>query len=407
MSNAALPPMPADLPSRISALVAEFNRKPASGYSEDDIGRMLLRLFMLLGWDSFNPIEVSGQESIGKGRSDYGFYLNGQPVFYLEVKKADRSLDSTDFVRQAIRYAWLRGVRWAVLSNFQRLRLFIAETVPAKDQENKAWYLIDLRADAYAAQAADLWLLSKPMFASRALDTEARRHGRLAQAKDVQSVKDVLSKQFIAERTTLTDVLHTVNPDQDHATIEGAVQRLIDRCIFLRTMEDRGVEAEDPDEQKTTEPDEQEEPDEQKITLRELVRQHLLSKNTLPAALKSHFSRMNEIYDSNLFEPSAIDTLSIPDTSKVRLFINRLYDVPGMYAEYDFSAIGVDVLGQVYEDYLATASRDGTRARSTTGWRVPAARPNVRRKRSTLLSARSRASSTPRRTSSTTSSRRR
>ncbi|MBC7869969.1 MAG: hypothetical protein H7Y09_03960, partial [Chitinophagaceae bacterium] len=134
-------------------------KRTRDAYSEDDISRMLLRLFARLGWDTLNPAEVSGQENIDGKRSDYGFYLGGQPIFYLEVKDNRTNLDDPRWIRQAINYAWQRGTTWAVLSNFQRVRVFIAEELPPKGEEEKARFFPDLTIEQYLEQFDDLWLL--------------------------------------------------------------------------------------------------------------------------------------------------------------------------------------------------------------------------------------------------------
>ncbi|MDX1991002.1 MAG: N-6 DNA methylase, partial [bacterium] len=319
--------------TEVAELIQEFQATPKTrrdAYSEDDVSRLLLRLFAALGWQVLKPSEVSGQENIDGKRADYGFYLGGQPVFYLEMKETRANLDDKRWIRQAINYAWQRGTTWAVLSNFQRIRVFIAEELPAKGDEENTRFIPDLTIDQYLERFDELWLLSKPAMQARLLDKEAERVGKKAKARSVNTVEKQLSSQFITWRDTLTAGLMTLNDDDLFESIDSAVQRLLDRMIFLKTMEDRGVET--------------------GRRMIEIVRQKV--KGDPFAALLAHFRAMDDVYDSNLFRPSRLDSLAYTDQPVVRKFIESFYEIPNTGDRYDFAAISVDVLGRVYEDYL-------------------------------------------------------
>src|SRR5258706_9559772 len=86
----------------------------------------ILPMFRALGWDTENPAEVTAEEHIVRKIADFGFYVNGIPVFYLETKKASENVEKGDMV-QAINYAFLKGVTWAILTNFEQFMVFNAE----------------------------------------------------------------------------------------------------------------------------------------------------------------------------------------------------------------------------------------------------------------------------------------
>ncbi len=87
----------------------------------------LLPLFGALGWDIEDINEVSPEERVSKGWVDFAFRIGGIPRFFLETKKASEDLDDPRWVKQAIDYAWHKSVTWALLSDFEGLRVFNAE----------------------------------------------------------------------------------------------------------------------------------------------------------------------------------------------------------------------------------------------------------------------------------------
>ena len=87
----------------------------------------ILPLFGALGWNTEDVNEVSPEERVSKGWVDFAFRLGGIPRFFLETKKASEDLNDPRWVKQAIDYAWHKSVTWALLSDFEGLRVFNAE----------------------------------------------------------------------------------------------------------------------------------------------------------------------------------------------------------------------------------------------------------------------------------------
>ena len=84
-------------------------------------------LFRALGWDFENSSEVTAEETVSKKRVDYGFRINGIPKFFLEAKPLKADLDNPQFADQAINYSWYRDCTWAVLTDFENIKVFNAE----------------------------------------------------------------------------------------------------------------------------------------------------------------------------------------------------------------------------------------------------------------------------------------
>ena len=299
--------------------------------------RYILPLFRALGWDT-ETNDMTAEEQISRGRVDYGFYVQGVPQFYLETKRADKQLDDIKRMKQAINYAYLKGVTWAVLTDFDRLMVFNADL--EEDEPSKA-RLIDLKVDMYLTEFDDLWLLSKSAIQTRprSIDTLAERYGKKARR---EPITQVLFNDLADWRRALFEDIRTHKPLDcrlPNQAVDNAIQKFFDRLIFLRTLEDRQVE---------------------KPRLKNIVRQH--PQRAFDELLRQ-FRELDTIYNSNLFAPHALDDLTLYDPDLVKQILNGLYGRFGV--EYDFSLISADVLGAVYEQYLSFKATDLAEARKS------------------------------------------
>ena len=129
------------------------------------------------------------------------------------------------------------------------------------------------------------------------------------------------------------------NPKLSQRELNFAVQRTIDRIIFLRICEDRGIEL-----------------------YGSLMA--LLNGDNVYKRIRHNFQNADEIYNSGLFhfrdekgraEPPDTLTLSLTiDDKPLKEIIENLY-----YPEspYEFSVLPADILGQVYEQFLGKVIR--------------------------------------------------
>ncbi len=333
--------------STIAELVRKYQKMSAKERSATNEQQtrlsLILPLFEALGWDTANAAEVSAEEKISSGFADFGFYLNGVPVFYLESKRLREGIDKIDHIRQAINYAYLKGVTWAVLTDFDALAVYNAEW--ETDHPEQA-LVFSLSAAEYAdGRFDDLWLLSREAMQNRELDRFAERFGV---KRRKQPITDVLLEALTGWRhdlfqrfTILGDTLWS----RDARAVDNAIQRLFDRLIFLRASEDRGIES---------------------AHLKEVVRQPKAS-DRFPALLKL-FREMDAIYNSNLFAEHELDHLSLHDPDLLKAIIDGLYKVPRTgYGVYDFRAVSADILGKVYEGYLGFKAQDPQGKKSVSG----------------------------------------
>ena len=326
----------ADAKIEVERLVERFARLSARNrkqYNEPATRKdFILPLFRNLGWNIEDSREVSPEERVSRGYVDFAFRLGGIPRFFLETKKILADLEDPNWAWQAINYAWLKGVTWAVLTDFEGLKVFNAEwqeTIPARA------IFKDLTWERYLDRFDDLWLLSRPAMEDGALDRAAEAVGRKVKRT---AVNRLLFADLTEWRRELFRYLRPYNPQWSIEQIDQAVQRILDRLIFIRTCEDREIEP---------------------PLLRPLLRQwhEQGRKSDLVAELNRLFREFDGTYDTHLFAPQLCEELK-SEPAHFEMVVKGLHDVPGGYGFYDFNAIDADVLGTIYEQYLGHRAQD-------------------------------------------------
>lgn len=315
---------------KITELIHKYDQVKKSGkiknYTEEDTKKgFIAPLFEALGWNFHDRDEVSSEEyDKSSGFIDYSFYLDGRAKFYLEAKKLSANLHSGEFAKQAIRYSWNKGVTWAVLTDFESLKVFYAQSV-SQHLGDKLYF--EIRVDQYLERFDELWRLSKDAFTKNVLDNEAEKAGKKYQKI---SVTETLYKDLNESRTLLLKSFRVWNPEIPDELLEEGVQKMLDRLIFIRVAEDRDLE--------------------DKILL-PLLRSHGgSSSKDFFKDLVTEFRKLDDIYNSNLFSKHPLEEWEEYSGSLKEVII-KLYGKQGYY-EYDFKAIPADILGSVYENYL-------------------------------------------------------
>jgi len=319
----------------IAELVERYRRldaKSLRAYNEANTCKdFILPLFRALGWDVYDSAEVSAERKVSRGRVDYAFRLGGIPRFFLEAKRFAADLEDPKWARQVINYAWIKDVTWAVLTDFEGLKVFNAEWKEANPLRN---IFIDLTYDQYLDEFDRLWLLSREAIAEGRIDQEALRVGKKLKK---HPIGEQLFGELVRWREKLHYYLRRYNPDFSDDQIDEAVQRILDRLTFIRTCEDRGIEP---------------------PTLRPLLREWRDGgrRRDLVKLLRGVFRDFDEGYDAQLFAPHFCEGLE-SEPAPYEEIIEGLYATLDGIIEYDFNAIDVDVLGGIYEQYLGYVAK--------------------------------------------------
>lgn len=316
--------------SQIQELVKKYENVVSSHltskYTEEETKKGFIEpLFEILGWNIKTRNEVTLEEHQSSGRVDYGFYLNERLKFYLEAKALSVDLNREDFANQAVRYSWNKGATWAILTDFESIKVFNAQDIE-RSLADKLFF--EIKYNEFSDRLDQLWLLSKESFENDLLDKEAEKYGKKLQKISVTSL---LYKDLDKCREILTHDLSLWNPKVESDLIDEGVQKLLDRLIFLRVAEDRGIEP---------------------PILIPLIREWDAKgrKEHLYQSMVSKFREFDQIYNSNLFSEHPFEEWEEYSGATEKV-INILYGKKGYY-EYDFQAMPADILGSIYENYL-------------------------------------------------------
>ena len=313
---------------QIQKLVEKYQRVVEAGkiksYNEAQTRNEFIEpLFEFLGWDMrnlANDNEVTTEENVSGGRVDLAFRLGNIPVFFLEAKAMKVDLDEWKWAEQAINYSWNKSVTWAVLTDFEGIKIFNAEIPPKSLSQN---LFIEIKCQDYRDRFDQLWLLSKESFEQKLLSKEAEKWGKLTQRKQVG---EKLFEDLMSWRILLTKDFKSQNTLTDEELDEG-VQRILDRLIFIRTAEDRKIEPN---------------------VLLGLIRG---GKANQYKQLTKVFRDFDDGFNSKLFAPHYCEEWKLSDKVFGEV-IKGLYETRDGY-RYDFSVISADVLGGIYEQYLS------------------------------------------------------
>ena len=191
--------------------------------------------------------------------------------------------------------------------------------------------------DEYIKRFDQLWLLSKQGFIEDALDEEAEKWGKKFRR---QSIDEHLINDFIRIRNILASDIQKRNVQRNlnESQIDEAIQRILDRFIFIRTCEDREYE------------------NNVLISSVNNWADNWRKGVKLLDLIRLAYTDFDDKYNSKLFQHHLCDELEIsPEVLKE--VIDSLYVPKDKLIKYDFSLIHPDILGRIYEQYLSIILR--------------------------------------------------
>jgi len=337
-------------PAMIIDLVDRFARNReayrAGQYNETQVRREFIDpLFKALGWDIDNEQgyaeaykDVVHEDAIRIGGAvkapDYCFRIGGTRKFFLEAKKpsVDIKGDPTPAF-QLRRYAWSGKLPLSVLTDFEEFAVYDCRIKPDKADKSStariAYYTFDQYTDP------KVWSAIASVFARDAIlkgsfDKYAQSTKR---KRGTAEVDDAFLAEIEEWRSELAKNIARRNASITHRELNAAVQLTVDRLIFLRICEDRGIE------------------DYGRL-------QALLNGDRVYQRLFDLFAQADQRYNSGLFyfkiekgrgQPDSLTPSLSIDDKVLKGIIKGLYypDSP-----YEFSVLSADILGHVYEQFL-------------------------------------------------------
>ncbi len=338
----------------ITELVDRFKNNldayKSAGYNEAQLRQEFINpMFEALGWDVNNKQgfaeaykDVIHEDAIKVGGAtkapDYSFRIGGARKFFLETKKPSVNIkDDPEPAFQLRRYAWSAKLPLSVLTDFEEFAVYDCRIKPAQGDKASAGRIMYLGYDEYT----DRWdeianIFSRNAILKGAFDKYAdNTRGK----KGTAEVDDAFLKEIESWRDAIARNVALRNEGLTERDINYAVQLTIDRIIFLRICEDRGIE--------------------------EYGRLMALQNGEhVYKRMVDLYYRADEKYNSGLFHfqkekgrPGEPDELT-PD---LKIDDKVLKDIiKGLYypeSPYEFSVLPVDILGHVYERFLGKVIR--------------------------------------------------
>jgi len=256
-STPEAPPAGVECPKRVRELVETFERNAESyrseGYNETQARRQFIDpFFKALGWDVENEEgsaeaykEVVHEDAIKVGGAtkapDYSFRIGGTRKFFVEAKKpAANVAEDAKIAYQLRRYAWSAKLPLSILTDFEELAVYDCRVKPALgDPASKARVFLFAYRDYIARWSDFAGIFSPEAIRKGSFDKYAESVGR---KKGTAEVDDAFLKDIENWRDLLARNVALRNPKLTQRELNFSVGRIIDRIIFLRMCEDRGVE---------------------------------------------------------------------------------------------------------------------------------------------------------------------
>ncbi len=245
-------------PAIIHKLVETFEQNLDAYHSsknETELRREFLdKFFTALGWDVANEkgydeahkevvhefsVEVAGQ---GK-KADYAFRSGTNFEFLVEAKKPSVRIESSqDAAFQIRRYGWSAKLPINILTDFEHFAVYDCRTKPNYNDKASMGRIMLIHYKEYVERWNEIVEIFSP---------EAVRKGSFAKyaeglkgKKGTADVDDAFLQEIERWRELLAKNIALRNEAIDIAGLNYAVQMTIDRIVFLRICEERGIEIE-------------------------------------------------------------------------------------------------------------------------------------------------------------------
>jgi len=297
--------------------------------------------FKALGWDINNEQglaeayrEVIHEYKLKTGGTtkapDYCFTVYGQRKFFVDAKKPSINVKSDiSPAYQVRRYGWSAKLAIAIVTDFEEFSIYDCSKKPNQNDRSSVSRIQYLTYKDYLKEFDFIWeTFSKERILKGSFDkyvqTDTKKRGTATVDKEFLKEIDEWRK-YLATTIALRNAI--LSEDE----INYAVQKTVDRIIFLRICEDRGVE--------------------QYGNLKKAIQKGDLYKN-----LFELFHIADEKYNSGLFnfKEDNITSNLIIDNKVIKNIIQELY-YP--HSPFEFSVLPADILGSVYEQFLGKTIR--------------------------------------------------
>jgi len=333
----------------VHKLIKDFENNESQYMSKDfqeteTRNRFIDPFFTALGWE-LNQTELarkfwdvhreySQRDNSTTKKPDYAFRVKEKEgvkyreKFFVEAKAPHVDLKSNDPVYQAKRYAFSSHGKTpiVVLTDFQTFRVFNGLEKPVFENPLQGLIKdIDLEYSMYL----DTWDLIWDAFSKEAV-TEGSIEQLVGKVgRNTKSLDDEFLADISEWRETLAKNVAIRNKDLLTDHINEAVQRILDRLIFIRNLEDREIEKEN------------------------MLLSILNVKENIYSHLLPLFRSLDIEYNGLLFKEHFSETKNVDDPT-IKIIIKQLCPP---HSPYQFDMIEPEILGRIYERFLGSKIR--------------------------------------------------
>jgi adenine-specific DNA-methyltransferase len=329
---------------QLGALVSLFSSNIAqykSGQYDEANTRtdFIDKLFTLLDWDIANSQgfsesyrEVVREDKVtidgSKKAPDYSFRIGGVRKFFVEAKKPSVNIkDTAEPAYQVRRYAYTAKLPLSILTNFAEFAVYDTRIKPNKDDKAGTARIFYCTFDQYEQHFDFISsVLSKDAILKGSFDKYIEENKNKKGTSEVDAELLALVEEW---RVELAKNIAQNNSNLSVYDLNTVVQRIIDRIMFIRIAEDKGIEDEN-------------------LLLSVAKTTNIYEKLILL------FTRANAKYNSGLFaDVDWIDKINIDDKVLSHIIVNLYYPE----CPYEFSVLPVEILGSIYERFLGKTIR--------------------------------------------------
>ena len=294
--------------------------------------------FEAFGWDISNKAgksqtyrDVVHEDSVKVGKEtkspDYAFRIGGNRIFFVEAKRPFFELkDNCSFSFQLRRYGWSSKLGISLLTSFKELAIYDCSIKPNQKDKASQSRIEYIYYEDYLKRFDFLYeILNKDRIEQGSLEKYTKD---TSNKKGTESVDIDFLNSLDSLRTKLATNITKNNNNLSVRDLNYAVQQIIDRIIFLRVAEDRGIE-----------------------NYGDLMGACSNKDEIFYDNLIKIFNKADYKYNSGLFDFTK-DNISVNikiDNKVIKEIINELY-YP--ISPYEFSVIPVEIIGNVYEQFL-------------------------------------------------------
>lgn len=345
---------------RISELIDKFEANEAFYCSSDYVeskarAEFIDEFFIAMGWDvrsinNTNPYELEvdieksqvQEDSFSKKRADYAFFKAPnykQVSFFVEAKKPSRLLNKNkeDYFQTA-KYGYNSSTGISVLTDFQEFVILDCRFKPEKDTilSTQIEYFNYLQFRDKTIFAKVYWLFSKEAVQGGKLQTYLenlpvpKKAGKSRQLKLNFGTYKAIDHDFLEFieliRLDIAKAVYHSQPNLKNYELTEAVQKILDRLVFIRFLEDKSIESDS-------------------------VIEAIYNSPYSWAKFVEESKRLNAKYNGIVFKEAFFDHKDFLSKDN-KPFKDIVFDFSANESPYNFNYIPIEIIGNIYERFL-------------------------------------------------------